>query len=162
AAPEFGWQFLFPSRQLSRDPRTGQHGRHHLHRGALERAVAQAVQATGLTKHITCHTFRHSFATHVLEMGYDIRTVQELLGHKDVSTTMIYTHVMAKGVSSVRSPLDVLADLKPEEVQAAVDASRRFNAPCPVPAAVRVIESGFPPERRVGRYSKATPELRRR
>jgi integron integrase len=124
APQELGWQFLFASRQLSRDPVSGQQGRHHLFPGALARAVRQAVRRTGLLKHITCHTFRHSFATHLLEDGYDIRTVQELLGHKDVATTMIYTHVMMKGVSAVRSPLDVLADLEPEAVQAAVKATR--------------------------------------
>lgn len=127
AAAELGWQFLLPSRQLSVDPRTGQTGRHHVHPGAVQRAVTAAVRQCGLTKHITCHTFRHSFATHLLEMGYDIRTVQELLGHKDVNTTMIYTHVMEKGVSSTRSPLDVLDDLRPEEVTAALDATRRLD-----------------------------------
>jgi integron integrase len=129
APTELGWQFLFASRQLSHDPRSGKRGRHHLYPAALGRAVREAVRQARLLKHITCHTFRHSFATHLLEDGYDIRTVQELLGHKDVSTTMIYTHVMLKGVSAVRSPLDVLADLKPEEVQAAVDARRRMGRP---------------------------------
>src|SRR5262249_22287033 len=108
---ELGWQFLFASRQRSEDPRTGQVGRHHLHEGVLQRAVSQAVSRTGLMKRISAHTFRHSFATHLLEMGYDIRTVQQLLGHKDVSTTMIYTHVMRQGVAGVRSPLELLDDL---------------------------------------------------
>jgi integron integrase len=124
APQELGWQFLFASRQHARDPRSGKIGRHHVHVAALQRAVAQAVHQTGLVKHITCHTFRHSFATHLLEDGYDLRTVQELLGHKDVATTMIYTHVMEKGVSSVRSPLDVLAELQPDAVRAAVEATR--------------------------------------
>ena len=123
AARELGWQYLFASRQVSRDPRSGNVGRHHVHEGALQRAVAQAVRQTALTKHITCHTFRHSFATHLLEMGYDIRTVQTLLGHKDVATTMIYTHVMEKGTTGVRSPLDLLDDVAAEEVRAAIEAT---------------------------------------
>ena len=121
---ELGWQFLFASRQLSRDPRTGHVGRHHLHEGALQRAVAAAIRQAGIVKRITPHTFRHSFATHLLEMGYDVHTVQQLLGHKDVNTTMIYTHVMQQGVAGVRSPLELLDDLSPDQVQAAVDASR--------------------------------------
>jgi integron integrase len=133
APQELGWQFLFASRQQSRDPRSGIIGRHHIHAGALARAVTQAVRRTGQIKHITCHTFRHSFATHLLEDGYDLRTVQELLGHKDVATTMIYTHVMERGVSSVRSPLDVLGELTPQEVQAAVDATQQLHGSSPSP-----------------------------
>jgi integron integrase len=105
---ELGWQYLFPSNRLSRDPRSGVIRRHHLHENAIQRAVKGAVRRAGLTKRASCHTFRHSFATHLLEAGYDIRTVQELLGHKDVSTTMIYTHVLQRGAVGVRSPLDVL------------------------------------------------------
>jgi integron integrase len=133
APRELGWQFLFASRQQSRDPRSGNVGRHHVHEGAVARAVCQAVRQTGQIKHITCHTFRHSFATHLLEDGYDLRTVQELLGHKDVATTMIYTHVMERGVSSVRSPLDVLSELTPQDVQAAVDATRQLQGQAPLP-----------------------------
>jgi integron integrase len=130
AAPRaFGWQYLLASRQLSRDPRTGRVGRHHLHEGALQRAIAAALQRTGLIKPISAHTFRHSFATHLLEMGYDIRTVQQLLGHQDVATTMIYTHVMEKGVAGVRSPLDLLEDLTAGAVQAAVEATRCLGRP---------------------------------
>ncbi len=124
AAKELGWQFLFGSRQLSRDPRSGKIGRFHVHEGALQRAVTEAVRRTGLTKRISSHTFRHSFATHLLERGVDIRTVQELLGHKDVSTTMIYTHVMDKGVARTASPLDFLDEVTAEEMAQAVAATR--------------------------------------
>lgn len=106
AAGEWGWQYLFPAPKPSSDPRTGTFRRHHLHPSGVRRAVREAAFQAGLTKHVTPHTFRHSFATHLLEDGYDIRTVQELLGHADVKTTMIYTHVLNKGGKGVRSPLD--------------------------------------------------------
>jgi len=103
---EWGWQYVFPSGSYSVDPRSGAERRHHLDEKLLQRAMKKAVQASGLAKPATPHTLRHSFATHLLEAGYDIRTVQELLGHKDVATTMIYTHVLNKGGRGVTSPLD--------------------------------------------------------
>lgn len=106
AATEWGWQYVFPQARPCRDPYTGQPVRHHLHEGVLQRAVRQAALAAGLTQPATPHTFRHCFATHLLEDGCDIRTVQELLGHSDVKTTMVYTHVLGKGARAVRSPLD--------------------------------------------------------
>ncbi len=106
AAASWGWFWVFPSASLSVDPRSGVRRRHHAHEQVLQRAIKRAVHATGIAKPATSHTLRHSFATHLLEAGYDIRTVQELLGHADVSTTMIYTHVLNKGGRGVTSPLD--------------------------------------------------------
>jgi integron integrase len=104
---EWAWQYLFPARHLAMDPRANIIRRHHLAESGLQKAVRRASRQVGLLKHVTCHTFRHSFATHLLEAGYDIRTVQELLGHKDVRTTMIYTQVLNKGPMAVRSPVDL-------------------------------------------------------
>jgi integron integrase len=119
---EWGWQYLFPGEHRSRDPRGKEGGigpqaiaradqperRHHLHETVVQRALRRAVLDVGISRRISCHTFRHSFATHLLEEGYDIRTIQELLGHKDVKTTMIYTHVLNRGGRGVRSPADIL------------------------------------------------------
>jgi integron integrase len=108
AAREWAWQWLFPQGRRWRDPRQRMEGRHHMDPSLVQRAVRAAVQTAGISKPATCHSFRHSFATHLLEQGADIRTIQELLGHSDVKTTMIYTHVLNRGLSGVRSPADLL------------------------------------------------------
>ena len=108
ANQEWGWQYIFPARKRSIYPRSGKQRRHHLHESVPQRAVKEAARKAGIAKPVSCHTLRHSFATHLLEDGYDIRTIQELLGHKDVRTTMIYTHVLNRGGQGVRSPLDGL------------------------------------------------------
>jgi integron integrase len=109
---QWGWQYVFPSKTLSADPRSGIKRRHHMHESSIRKAISQAAKISGIEKPVGCHTLRHSFATHLLMDGYDIRTVQELLGHKDVSTTMVYTHVLNRGGRGVVSPLDSHGRLK--------------------------------------------------
>ena len=108
APADWRWQWVFPQRRRWTNPQTGEQGRHHVHESVMQRAMKEAVARAGIVKHASCHTLRHSFATHLLEAGYDIRTIQDLLGHKDVRTTMIYTHVLNRGGQGVRSPVDGL------------------------------------------------------
>lgn len=105
---QWGWQYVFPAAGTSLDPRTGEAHRHHIHERNVQRAFAEAVRRSGIAKPATVHTLRHSFATHLLIANYDIRTVQELLGHRSVKTTMIYTHVLNRGGRGIQSPVDTL------------------------------------------------------
>ncbi len=124
---EWGWQWVFPASSHYRDRRTGIQHRHHLHESVIQKAVHEAAHRAGFAKRVTTHSFRHSFATHLLEDGYDIRTVQELLGHKDVETTMIYTHVLNRGGRGVHSPLDRLR--KPMSFESGADLGRPVGRP---------------------------------
>ena len=128
AAQEFGWQFLFASRQRSRCPKTGDIGRHHVDPGSLARAVAAAARSAAVTRRAGCHTLRHSFATHLVERGVDVRTVQLLLGHESLETTMVYVHLARKGPAGTTSPLDLLTDYSADALEAAAEASRVLNS----------------------------------
>ena len=141
AGRDWGWQYVFPAAARSKDPRTGTVRRHHVQDQAFQRAFKQAVRDAGLVKPATPHTLRHSFATHLLEIGYDIRTVQELLGHNDVQTTMIYTHVLNRGPGAVRSPLDAMAPPAPRGPWSVGEPPATYLA---VPRARVVLESGYP------------------
>jgi integrase len=126
AAQEFGWQYPFAARHLSRDPKTANIGRDHVNPGVLARAVVAAARRAGLNRRVGCHTLRHRFATHLVERGVDLRTIQLLLGHESLETTMVYTHVARKGPAGVVSPLDLLGEVAAADVQAAVEATRRL------------------------------------
>ncbi len=143
AGREWAWQWVFPATRIYVDRETGKRHRHHYHESAIQRVIKEAVRRSGVAKPATCHTFRHSFATHLLEDGYDIRTVQELLGHKDVTTTMIYPHVLNRGPAAVRSPADRLPVPTPPPAEIGRRIPQPISAASPAPGA-RQIESPRP------------------
>lgn len=133
ASREWGWQWVFPASRLSLDPRSGDRRRHHLHESVLQKAVHGAARTAGIAKPVGPHTLRHCFATHLLENGYDIRTVQELLGHRDVATTMIYTHVLNRGGRAVESPADRLLAGNRSGASPPSPAGQHASRPPPTP-----------------------------
>ena len=129
AARELAWQWVFPAAQLSIDPRSGRKQRHHADESGLQRAIRQAARDCGIPRPVTPHCLRHSFATHLLESGYDLRTIQELLGHEDVRTTMIYTHVLNRGGRGVVSPADLLTSPQPPPTKDTIPGPARSGYP---------------------------------
>jgi integron integrase len=142
AAREWPWQWVFPATRTYVHAESGERRRHHLHETVLQRAVHTAAQAAGIDKPVSCHTFRHSFATHLLDSGYDIRTIQKLLGHSDVRTTMIYTHVLGRGPLGVRSPLDALLEVS--SAREPCPPSRDSSRSTPAATSSRMAPAGSP------------------
>lgn len=155
ANKEWGWKYLFPAHKLSVDPRSGITQRHHIYESVLQKALKEATRASGVAKPVHAHTMRHSFATHLLEAGHDIRTVQKLLGHKDVRTTMIYTHVMENGICSVKSPLARVRLIQQERITAA--AAIQEGREVSLPSVSNGPLTAVPPQSSISPSPKATP-----